>query len=694
MLACAVTMANGTGHEHKPATPSVISRAAELRDELNRADHLYYVLQAPDLTDEQYDALMRELQALERRYPDLASLDSPTQRVGAPPAPEFQEVAHPVPLLSLGNVFDQDAFRAWHRRILDFLEIDRFDMVCEPKVDGLAVALTYERGVLVRGATRGDGARGEDVTANLRAVRTVPLRLRGDGVPPTIEVRGEVFFPIEAFQRFNEEREAEGLSPYVNPRNAASGALRQLDSRETARRPLDVFFYAIGHADGPLPATQWEALRLLAGWGCKTNPWNRTAGTVEEALRRIEAVRSERAAFGYGTDGVVVKVDRLDYQRRLGQVAREPRWATAYKYPAEQTRTRLVRIGINVGRTGSLNPYAELEPVVVGGVTVSRATLHNKDVIRQKDFREGDLVVVQRAGDVIPQLVEVAPENVRGADSRPFEMPVECPVCGTPVVQHEDDAAVRCVNARCPAQTVRLLEHFAGRGAMDIEGLGEKLVAALYEAGFVHDVADIFALREHRDELVELERMGEKSVDNVLAAIEDAKSRSLARLLAGLGIAHVGSEVADLLARRFLSLDGLAAAAEEELTAVEGIGPKIAESVVEWLSREGNRTVLAKLKTAGVDPHEEPGALPADLPLAGKRFVVTGRLSTMSRIEAQARIKERGGSASGSVSRRTDFVVVGEEPGSKADDARRLGVRILDEEDFIALLKGVQLWDT
>ncbi|MBM3957449.1 MAG: NAD-dependent DNA ligase LigA, partial [Gemmatimonadetes bacterium] len=548
----------------------------------------------------------------------------------------------------------------------------------------------YEGGVLARGATRGDGARGEDVTANLRAVRTVPLRLRGPA-PPRVELRGEVFFPVEAFNRYNEERQAEGLAPYVNPRNAASGALRQLDSRETAKRPLDILFYAIGYAEGGrLPETHWQALQLLADWGCKTNPMNRRASTPDEALRHVEAARSARATFSYNTDGVVVKVDRLDYQRRLGQVAREPRWATAYKFPAEQARTRLLRIGINVGRTGSLNPYAELQPVMVGGVTVSRATLHNKDDIARKDIREGDLVIVQRAGDVIPQVVGPAPENVRGPDSRPFEMPPECPVCGTPVLQHRDDAVVRCVNARCPAQAVRLLEHFAGRGAMDIEGLGEKLVAALYKVGFVQDVADIFSLRDRRDELVQLERMGEKSVDNLLAAIENARSRPLARLITGLGIAHVGSEVAGLLARRFPSLGDLAAATVEELTAIDGVGPEIARSVAEWLAREGNRQLLGRLKAAGVDPRETRAVRLEELPLAGRRFVVTGRLASMSRTEAHARIKERGGSVSGSVSRRTDYVVIGEDPGSKADDARRLGVPTLDEGAFLALLKGAR----
>jgi len=583
-------------------------------------------------------------------------------------------------------VFDKESFKAWHDRVLRFLEIDSFQMVCEPKVDGLAVALTYENGVLVRGATRGDGERGEDVTANLRTIRTVPLRLAGGEVPPRVEIRGEVFFPASAFERFNEEREAEGLPTYVNPRNAASGALRQLDSHETAKRPLDLFVYAIGHGEGQLPETQWDALQLLGAWGCRTNPWNRTAETVEEVLGHFEAARSERATLDYGVDGVVVNVNRFDYQRRLGQTAREPRWATAYKFPAEQAQTRLLRIEINVGRTGTLNPYAELEPVVVGGVTVSSATLHNESDTNMKDIQEDDVVIVQRAGDVIPQVVGPAPGNPRGSDSKPYRIPDTCPACGEQVVRSEDDAAVRCVNARCPAQFERLLGHFACRAAMDIEGLGSKLAVALARSELVGDVADVFSLGERRDDLLELEGMAEKSVDNLLTAIEAAKGRSLARLLFGLGIRHVGSEVAELLAGRLGSLKAIEEASLEQMTAIDGVGPRIAESVRAWLDRPANRELIGKLRAAGVDPREAPAAPSDSLPLAGKRFVVTGRLESMSRSEAQARIKEQGGAASSSVSRRTDFVVVGEEPGSKADDALRLGVRTLVEAEFLALL--------
>jgi len=679
-------MADDVGGNGTAAPAEAVARAAALRDELNRAGYRYYVLQAPEISDAEYDVRMRELQALEDEYPALASPDSPTQRVGAPPAPEFAEVVHPVPLLSLGNVFDKESFKAWHDRVLRFLEIDSFQMVCEPKVDGLAVALTYENGVLVRGATRGDGERGEDVTANLRTIRTVPLRLAGGEVPPRVEIRGEVFFPASAFERFNEEREAEGLPTYVNPRNAASGALRQLDSHETAKRPLDLFVYAIGHGEGQLPETQWDALQLLDAWGCRTNPWNRTAETVEEVLGHFEAARSERATLDYGVDGVVVNVNRFDYQRRLGQTAREPRWATAYKFPAEQAQTRLLRIEINVGRTGTLNPYAELEPVVVGGVTVSSATLHNESVVAEKDVREGDLVIVQRAGDVIPQVVGPAPGNVRGSDSKPFSIPDTCPACSELVVRSEDDAAVRCVNARCPTQFERLLGHFACRAAMDIEGLGSKLAVALTRSELVGDVADVFSLGERRDDLLELEGMAEKSVDNLLTAIEAAKGRSLARLLFGLGIRHVGSEVAELLAGRLGSLKAIEEASLEQMTAIDGVGPRIAESVRAWLDRPANRELIGKLRAAGVDPREAPAAPSDSLPLAGKRFVVTGRLESMSRSEAQARIKEQGGAASSSVSRRTDFVVVGEEPGSKADDAHRLGVRTLVEAEFLALL--------
>ena len=688
------------------ATEVERDRASALRASLNRANYLYYVAQSPELTDDEYDALFRELRRLEEEHPDLQTPDSPTQRVGAPPAAEFPEVAHGAPMLSLSNVFNREELEAWHRRAREFLEIDRFDMVCELKIDGLAVALLYEGGVLVRGATRGDGERGEDITANIRTIRSIPLRLTGDDVPPAMEVRGEVYFPLAAFERFNDEREAEGLPRYVNPRNAASGALRQLDSRATAERPLGAFVYSIWVAEGETPSTQWGALQALERWGFRLpatherRAWAHVAGDLDAVEVAYRDAVEQRGGLDHGIDGVVIKIDDLRFRQRLGAVGREPRWATAWKFPPEQAVTTLLEIGVNVGRTGSLNPYAVLEPVFVGGVTVKQATLHNEEDINRKGIRPGMRVRVQRAGDVIPQVVGPADGEELPEDAEPYRIRDDCPECGVPVVRDETDAVVRCVNARCPAQAVRLLEHFAGRGAMDIEGMGEKLVRALFEEDLVKDVSDIFALKNRRSELVDMERMGEKSVDNLLAAIDAARTRPLARLLTGLGIVHVGSEIAELLAREVSGLDGFRALAGEgadgevateealaRLTAVEGIGPKIAASVLNWLSRPANQAVLAGLAARGVKP---PPVMPrhdADLRLAGRRFVVTGRLEALSRAEAQGRIKELGGAVSSSVSRKTDYVVAGADPGSKRDAAERLGVQILDESEFLALLE-------
>lgn len=656
---------------------------------MNRANYQYYVLQQPELTDQEYDALFQELKAIEEQYPDLQTSDSPTQRVGAAPAPEFAEVVHSMPMLSLSNVFSEDQLRGWYRRILEYLETDNVDLLCELKIDGLAIALTYQDATLIRAATRGDGFRGEDVTANIRTIKSVPLRLNGDDVPPTVEMRGEVFFPISAFERFNEERQAQGLPTYVNPRNSASGALRQLDSRETARRPLDIFFYSIAQANGLSLETQWESLQAISRWGGKVNPWTRRVASLEEAIEAFEDAQRIRGELDYGIDGMVIKVDSLALQQRLGNVGREPRWATAYKFPAEQARTRLVRIGINVGRTGSLNPYAELEPVMVGGVTVRRATLHNEDHMREKDIREGDLVIVQRAGDVIPQVVGPAPDNERGPDSAQYQLPDTCPVCGEPTTRVEEEAVVRCVNAACPAQFERLLEHFASRSAMDIEGLGERLAQDLARNGLVKDIADVFSLRERRDELLALERMGEKKTDNLLAAIDNARQRPLSRMLFGLGIINVGSEVADWLARRFRTLEGLESATEEDLLEVEGVGPVIAKNVAAWMHNPRNRDLLDRLRAAGVDPVDDSPEPPSEHVVRGKTIVVTGRLESMSRSEANARIKTLGGKASGSVSKKTDFVVAGKEAGSKLDDARRLGVTVLDEDQFVALLDNI-----
>jgi DNA ligase (NAD+) len=674
-------------------------RAAVLRDELNRHNYLYHVLQKPEVSDEEFDALFAELKSIEETFPQLRTADSPTQRVGAAPSPEFGAVVHPVPLLSLGNVFTDVDLGAWHRRVLDLLGVSQVDMICELKIDGLALAVTYENGILVRAATRGDGARGEDVTANIRTIKAVPLRLRRADTPRVVEVRGEVYFPKEPFDRYNDDREAAGLPRYVNPRNAASGALRQLDSRETAKAPLDMFFYAIGYVeDGAMPGTQWDLLEVLKSWGCKVNDWARQARSLDEVIAAYEVAKSQRDELPFGIDGVVIKVNRLDYQQRLGFVGREPRWATAYKFPAEQAVTRLKRISVNVGRTGSLNPFAELEPVFVGGVTVSQATLHNEDDVKRKDIREGDLVVVQRAGDVIPQVVGPAPANVRGPDSRPYSIPAKCPRCGQPTYRGPGEAVVRCVNARCPAQFERLLVHFASRGAMDIEGLGEKVAIALIASGLVADVADIYALPVKRERLVELNlagdgdgqgekrRLGEKRADTLLAGVERSKSRPLDRLILALGLPHIGSENAVLLARNFKRMDRLMSASAEELDAIEGIGPEIANATAAWAANPVNREVVARLKAAGVDPVDSTPETPADHVLRGRTVVITGTLQRLSRQQAQDAVKERGGKAASSVSKKTDYVVVGADAGSKADDARRLGVRMITEEEFEELL--------
>jgi DNA ligase (NAD+) len=667
------------------APGEAVRRARWLRDEVNRHNRLYHVLAAPEISDAEFDRLFRELQEMEDRYPDLRSPDSPTQRVGAPPAPEFATVEHPVPLLSLSNVFDADELRAWYRRACDYGDLSGFEMVCELKIDGLAIAVTYERSIMSRGATRGDGDRGEDVTQNLRTIRTIPLRLAGDRHPAVVEVRGEVFFPKSAFERLNREREAEGEPLYVNPRNAASGALRQLDSRITARRPLDFFAYGIGYAgDGAEPATQWETLQALRDWGFKTSPWSRLARDLDEALAAFEEVRAGREGWDFGIDGMVIKANERRISQRLGYVGREPRSATAFKFAAEQAQTLLKEIRVNVGRTGSLNPYAVLEPVFVGGVVVSQATLHNEDDVRRKDIRVGDTVIVQRAGDVIPQVVGPVLAK-RPAGTTEYALPDSCPSCSEPVFRDPEEAIVRCVNSSCPAQFERLLSHFASRGAMDVEGMGEKLAKSLIDAGLVHDVADVYALTGRRQDLLELERMGEKSVDNLIAAIDAARTRSLTRLLLGLGIPHVGYETAEVLARRFGSIGALQQATVDEIDAIEGIGPEIATSVRQWLDTTANRRVLEKLATAGVDPHEEvveSGPRPFD----GKRFVVTGSLQRYTRTEAQSLIKSLGGQVSGSVSKKTDYVVVGAEPGSKLDDATRLGVKTIDEAAFLQLL--------
>ena len=670
-------------------TPDALTRAAELREKLNRANHEYYVLSQPSLSDLDYDALFRELKDLEDQNPDLKTPDSPTLRVGAPPSQQFEPVQHPVPMLSLSNVTSEETFNAWYQRALDYLELDSADITLELKIDGLAVAITYVDGILTQAATRGDGTQGENITDNIRTIRSVPLILEGVDVPGTIELRGEVFYPISAFDRLNEEREAAGLPQYVNPRNSASGSLRQLDSSETAKRPLDMFFYSIGYAEnGEIPSSQYDCLQAMKRWGCKTNNWARRVGTAGEALAAIQEAAEIRADLDFGIDGVVIKIDDIGLQNRLGFVGRDPRWATAYKYPAEQAVTSLLEIRTNVGRTGNINPYAVLEPVVVGGVTVSQATLHNEEDINRKDIRVGDRVIVQRAGDVIPQVVGPAPDNKRAPGSEPYRIDPECPACGEPVARDEDQADIRCINSACPAQFERLLEHFASRGAMDIEGLGEKLAKELARQDLVSNIADIYTLRDRKDDLLAMERMAEKRAQNLLDAIEISKSQPLPRLIFALGIIGVGSEIAETLARELRTLPDLLQTDEEKLTDIEGIGPILAKSVREWSQNEANIRLVQQLQDHGLTIEDDSPEPVADHPIKGKTFVITGKLDSFSRTEAANAVKALGAKSVGSVSKKTDYLVAGTDAGSKLESAIRLEVPVLNEDQFKDILDG------
>ena len=668
---------------------SIDENLERLRREIDRHNHLYHVLDQPEISDAQFDALLNDLLALEAERPELVTPDSPTQRVGAEPASGFQEVRHPVPLLGLGNAFDEDEFMAWHRRASDTLERGDFDLVCELKFDGLAVALTFEDGVLVRGATRGNGTSGEDVTLNLRTIRSVPLRVpvadNGARPPARFEVRGEVLFPKSAFERFNEQRREQGLQTYANPRNTAAGSLRQLDPRLTAERPLDIFVYSVGWAEGPVPETHWERLSFLADLGFKLNPHNRLVSTPDEAVDFHKQWLEAKDDLDYGCDGSVIKVNRMDFQQHLGHVGREPRWAVAFKFPATQETTQVLDIRVNVGRTGSLNPYAILEPVNIAGATVRQATLHNEDYIASKDIRIGDWVVVERAGEVIPQIVTVI-ESRRTGEERAFEMPRTCPSCGGPAARKGEEAVTLCDNPACPAQLVRLVEHFVSRGAMDIEGMGTKQGQTLIEQGLLRDVSDLYALK--LEDLVAIDRMGEKSSTNLLAAIEKSKEQPLSRLLTALGIPHVGSEVAEVIAGRFLKLETIMDASAEDLEAIDSIGPKIAEAVVDYFASDANREVVRKLRERGVNMEQEAEEDAGPQVLEGLRFVVTGRLSSFSRSEIQNRIKALGGAVSGSVSKNTNYLVAGADAGSKLADAQRLEVHVLDEDEFQSLIES------
>ena len=665
-------------------TQEVAQRVARLRDVVGYHSHRYHVLDNPEIGDAQYDALYRELQELEREHPELVMPDSPTQRVGDEPSAAFSDVVHPRPLLSLGNVFDDEELTDWHTRVSGFVDTALDDMVCELKYDGLAVALTYEDGVLVRGATRGDGTRGEDVTTNLRTIRSIPLRLTGDA-PARFEVRGEVFFPISEFNRLNAEREAKGEPTYANPRNTAAGSLRQLDPRMTASRGLDIYIYSLGWADGAFPPTQWETLEWLASLGFKISPNNKRVRTVDEVEDYYRAWLENHESLNFGTDGVVIKVNPFNLQRQLGEVGREPRWAIAYKWPAEQVTTKLLEIRVNVGRTGSLNPYAEQEPVKVGGVTVRQATLHNEDDIHNKDIRVGDTVYVQRAGDVIPQVIGPVLE-LRTGNEQPFEMPEYCPICQGHVVRQEGEIDSYCTNATCPAQLLESLTHFVM--AMDIEGLGEKRVGQFIEEGLVKDAADFYALTQ--ESLVELDRMAEKSAINLVTGIAASKARPLDQVLMALGIRHVGGETATALADHFGGVQPLVDGTVEQLTEVPSVGPKIAESVRDWFQEPSNRALLTRLQTAGVTMAPRPKQDLGELPWSGQEFVVTGKLERMTRSQAEGRIRQLGGTATSGVTRRTTFLVAGGSPGSKLKRAEQLGTPVVDEDEFLRMAQSAE----
>ena len=673
------------------ASRAVIETMERLRKEVSFHDYRYHALDDPQISDAEYDRLMRSLRGLEAEHPELVTPDSPTQRVGAGPVEGFEEVQHVTPMLSLANAFSYQELEAWHKRVTQLLEGAEFQMVCELKIDGLAVSLTYEDGGLIRGATRGDGFRGEDVTANLRTVRSIPLSLLGDP-PRVLEVRGEVYMPAESFRRLNEEREARGEPLYANPRNTGAGSIRQLDPRITASRNLEVFVYGLGHSENgdsvSMPDNQWDSLGVLQGLGFRTNPHNVICTELEQVEDLFRSWLERRHDLPYAADGIVVKVNPFTFQDVLGYVGREPRWAIAYKFPAERAMTRLLEIRVNVGRTGSLNPFAVLEPVNVSGATVKMATLHNEEDIQRKDIREGDWVVVERAGEVIPQIVGPVLER-RTGEEREFRMPDLCPVCGTLVVKPEDEAMHRCPNTSCPAQFFELLKHFVSKGAMDIDGLGERWCRILIDQGLVRDVSDLYSLKA--EGLLELERMGEKLAARILENLERSKERPLSRIIYALGIFHVGSEMADLLARRYASLAQLGQAIQEDLTAIPGIGPKIAESIVDYFTVERNLEVIQKLRDAGVrlfqeTPSGQGAGAERDLPLAGLSFVLTGTMSSLSRSQAEKRVKELGGATSSGVTKKTTYLVVGQDPGSKLENAQRLGTELLDEDAFLALL--------
>ena len=647
-----------------------------LRKEIWHHNYLYYVLNKPEISDEEYDKLMEELRQLEEMYPEFITPDSPTQRVGAPPAKEFKTVRHVKPMLSLDTAHKEEEVEAFDKRVKRELGTNEVEYVAEPKLDGLSVELVYEIGRYVRGSTRGDGINGEDVTENIKTIKAVPLVLRGEelSIPRMLAVRGEVIMHIDDFEKLNKELIEKGEEPLANPRNAAAGSLRRLDPRETAQRPLDIFFYEVMLVEGHEIDTQWDALQALKKWGLKVNPYVRKCRNIEEAMEYHDEMEKKRENLEYEIDGVVIKVNRFDYQEKLGVKTRSPKWAIAYKFPPRKEETQILDIVVQVGRTGILTPVALLKPVDVKGVTVSRATLHNEDYIKEKDIRIGDWVKVARAGDVIPEVMEVIKERRTGKE-KPFKMPARCPVCGSKVVK--EGAYYRCTaGLSCPAQLKRAIVHFASKNAMDIEGLGGQTVDMLVEKGLIKRISDIYRLK--KADLLRLPRFAEKSAKNLIEAIEKSKERGLARLIYALGIPNVGEHTAKILAEKFGSIDKLMNASMTELLSIREIGPETAESIINFFKEERNRKEIDELKKLGLkmEYEEEKGKL------KGKKFVFTGSLKSMTRGEAKALVEELGGEVLNTVSKSVDYVVVGEKPGSKYEKAKALGVKIIDEKEF------------
>jgi len=663
---------------------TIEQQLANLREQINYHSYRYHTLDDPVISDAEYDRLMQQLRQLEAEHPELITPDSPTNRVGAEPLAVFEKVTHPIPMTSLGNAFDDGDMRNWLARVERLLPagltVDNLEFVVEPKIDGLAMALTYENGLLVRGATRGNGVEGENVTANVRTVKNIPLRIPaavdGPPAPARIEVRGEVYMPNADFNAFNQQQSEKGERVYANPRNFAAGSLRQLDSRITAQRPLAFFAYAIGYVEGATIASQQEALNYLKALGFPVNPDILHTGSFTQALDFIHRWMEHRNRLPYDADGAVVKINSFQLQQELGVVGNAPRWAIAYKFPAREATTKVLEILGNVGRTGQITPYAVLEPVNIGGVVVRQATLHNYDDLAKKDIRAGDTVVIKRAGDVIPQVVKPI-LDLRPPQSPPPQPPAVCPVCGQPTSRLGDDVALVCLNSACPAQLVRQVEYFVSRGAMDIEGFGLKIGEQLVEAGLITDLADIYFLT--REQLLALEGFADKKVDNLLAAIQASAGQPFERFITALGIRYVGSVVAGLAVAHFSTIDQLSSATQEQLQSVEGIGPRIAASIVAWFSQPANQSLIQKFKRAGLSLAASRPATAPSQPLAGLTFVITGTLPTWSRDDAAEFITRHGGKVTGSVSKKTSYLVLGENPGSKADKAQTLGIPILDE---------------